>query len=429
MPSFPEAEDQERALLVEGEADPASRLAARSCRRHLTWLAISLAAFAASVIVLGNASAVLGRQDVSRAGVRPTAFVIDEPLPALRDAGKDRPTASPQEADRTVKVAATTPPPTRPQNLRARAGSAPSAANSTSTACKTAQPGSECYKAVLWAKWIGLVEHPDWYSGLDRKTANRGAIQEWLAGKGQGGCSKPCDGEYPLPPLDKGKPSLFCFSVARVGPEMDTMYMQQQIRAGIFACDGFAVYSDSSVDIDGLKTRLIPSTYSGVSRDGYAANTQVFMNTWMALLTGTDWYKYDFIAKVDPDCVFFPSRLRGHVANYVGQNAFFLNCGKYIPVTMYGALEVFSKSSLGAYLSQHGRCEQRFPFGAWGEDKYMTNCLEMLGSRAVVDFGNFLHDERCWGVDCGNKAAVAFHAFKQVDKWYNCWLLSQNDGY
>ena len=21
----------------------------------------------------------------------------------------------------------------------------------------------------------------------------------------------------------------------------------------------------------------------------------------------------------------------------------------------------------------------------------------------VVDFGNFLHDERCWGVDCGNK--------------------------
>ena len=25
---------------------------------------------------------------------------------------------------------------------------------------------------------------------------------------------------------------------------------------------------------------------------------------------------------------------------------------------MYGALEVFSKSSLGAYLSQHGRCLQ-----------------------------------------------------------------------
>ena len=27
------------------------------------------------------------------------------------------------------------------------------------------------------------------------------------------------------------------------------------------------------------------------------------------------------------------------------------------------------------------------------------------------------------------RQTVAFHAFKQVDKWYNCWLLSENDGY
>lgn len=27
------------------------------------------------------------------------------------------------------------------------------------------------------------------------------------------------------------------------------------------------------------------------------------------------------------------------------------------------------------------------------------------------DYVNFLHDERCWGVDCGNKAAVAFHSW------------------
>ena len=26
----------------------------------------------------------------------------------------------------------------------------------------------------------------------------------------------------------------------------------------------------------------------------------------------------------------------------------------------------------------------------------------------VVDFGNFLHDERCWGVDCGNKCLGEF---------------------
>ena len=31
-----------------------------------------------------------------------------------------------------------------------------------------------------------------------------------------------------------------------------------------------------------------------------------------------------------------------------------------------------------------GRCEQQFPFNAWGEDKYMTNCLESLGSRTAA---------------------------------------------
>ena len=64
-----------------------------------------------------------------------------------------------------------------------------------------------------------------------------------------------------------------------------------------------------------MPRKLIPSTYAGVSRDGYAANSQVFMKTWMAILllsctrsalhrrpcmirrTGSEWYKYDFIAK------------------------------------------------------------------------------------------------------------------------------------
>lgn len=304
------------------------------------------------------------------------------------------------------------------------------AEESKSKSCKTAKPGDTCYKAVLWAKWIGLIEHPTWYPGLKRATANRMAIQEWLHNNSQGDCHRPCEHEkYPIPPGGKGKPSLFCFSVARMGPEMDTMFMQRQMGAGIFACDGHAVYSDTNVNIDGLKTTLIRSTASGVSTDKTAANSQVFMNTWNTLLTSTKWYEYDFIAKVDPDCVFFPARLRGHVHTYVGQNVFFLNCGKYVPATMYGALEVYSKSSLGAYLSAHGRCESSFPFGAWGEDKYMTNCLEMLGCKSVVDFGNFLHDERCWGVDCGNKQAVAFHAFKQVNQWYNCWLLSNHNGF
>jgi len=295
MPSSAEAEEQDRTLLLDVEEPARSFHIHRSCRTW--WLAASFLLLAAFAVLLGQNITVRLKQDARSVDAeRPSRLVADEALSALKTAKKD-----------TLLKANTSEHPGRPSHhLRAagvlQAPEAQSANESASPAaeCKTAEPGDKCYKAVLWAKWIGLVEHPGWYEGLDRTTANRHAIQEWLADNGQGGCKKPCGGSiggYPLPPLDKGKPSLYCFSVARKGPEMDIMYMQQQIRSGIFGCDGFSVYSDSHVNIDGFQTKLIPSTYAGVSRDGYAANSQVFMKTWMAILTGSEWYKYDFIAK------------------------------------------------------------------------------------------------------------------------------------
>ena len=58
----------------------------------------------------------------------------------------------------------------------------------------------------------------------------------------------------------------------------------------------------------------------------------------MYVLATDWWYKYDFLAKVDPDAILFPERLRGHVAAHVGQNVFFLNCAVHAPA-MYGAVE------------------------------------------------------------------------------------------
>jgi len=291
--------------------------------------------------------------------------------------------------------------------------------------CHTALPHEPCYQAVLWHKWVGMVENPTWYKNVSR-TSNRHAIQKYLADTRQGKCKQPCSGAYPVPHPKKNEHlKVYCFSVARGGTEMDTMFMQRQVGGGIFGCDGFDVFSSEEIDIDGYKTKLIPSTASGVSVDGTAANSQVFLKTWMAILNSKYWFNYDFIAKVDPDAILYPDRLRGHLQWHVGQNVFFLNCAKYIPATMYGALEVFSKAALGAYLSQHQRCEQSLPFWSWGEDRYMANCLEMLGVHTQPDYLNFLHDERCWGVDCGNKAAVAFHSFKQVNHWFRCYEASK----
>lgn len=288
--------------------------------------------------------------------------------------------------------------------------------SSKSDDCHTAEPHEPCYQAVAGLQDADVL-----------RASNRHDIQKYLADTKQGHCKRPCSGAYPVPhPTKNAKgPKVYCFSVSRGGAEMDTMFLQRQVGGGIFGCDAFDVFSDEEIDIEGYKTKKIPSTASGVSADGTAANSQVFLKTWMAILNSNRWYHYDFIAKVDPDAILYADRLRGHLQWHIGQNVFFLNCAKYIPATMYGALEVFSKAALGSYLSQHQRCERSLPFWSWGEDRYMAGCLEMLGVKTQPDYMNFLHDERCWGVDCGNKAAVAFHSFKQVNHWFRCYDSSK----
>jgi len=312
-----------------------------------------------------------------------------------------------------------------PELPNAARAAAPKPAPAADPSCHTATPGDPCYGAVLWHKWIGLIEDPPRYSGTGlSRQSNRHAIQTWLWQTKQSQCQKPCDGAYPVPAAAApSSPSLYCFSVARGGPEMDSMYMQRQSGTGIFACNGYDVYSDQSVNIEGYMTKLIPSTAAGTSVDQTAANSQVFMKTWMDILNSNFWYKYDFIAKVDPDAILFADRLRVHVQSHLGQNVFFLNCAVHAPA-MYGAVEVFSKSSMGAYQASHGRCEQSLPFWQWGEDRFMQECLKMLGVAPVPDYTNNIRDARCWGSDCGNKGAVAFHPFKAVNSWYRCYLAS-----
>ena len=92
---------------------------------------------------------------------------------------------------------------------------------------------------------------------------------------------------------------------------------------------------------------------------------------------------------------------------------------------------------MGAYKSAHTQCEKSLPFWSWGEDRrgfecfgrreayerYLQECLKKLGAAGpssflaavvsqvtlIADYTNNVRDARCWGSDCGNKAAVAFH--------------------
>merc|ERR1719166_870958 len=58
-------------------------------------------------------------------------------------------------------------------------------------------------------------------------------------------------------------------------------------------------------------------------------NTRIFMNAWDYLDRDGRFRNYDWVVKVDPDAVFFPSRLREHLdakAPHKKVNMYFMNC-------------------------------------------------------------------------------------------------------
>jgi len=67
-------------------------------------------------------------------------------------------------------------------------------------ACHTAVPGERCWKAVLWARTKGIVEHPAWYPGLTR-SSSVAAFQAVVHHHDPGRCPRPCSEEAdPSPP-------------------------------------------------------------------------------------------------------------------------------------------------------------------------------------------------------------------------------------
>jgi len=231
----------------------------------------------------------------------------------------------------------------------------------------------------------------------------------------------------------KGFPSLYCVSVMRVeGYEPGLMTEQMKIGGGIFACDGYDIVADGVITLgtskDGrvVKTLDIPKVEVGVSQDGTAANTKLFMKFWDRIIATHKFNYYDWTAKVDPDAVLMPWRLRKHMEPHVGTNVYVVNCNKFpnspnFPM-MYGALEVFSLKAMQIYAAGSGKCGSDFwpAWEQWGEDYFMTHCMDHLGVGRIGDFG-ILGDNMCTGANCGDGFVSTFHPFKTVASWMECW--------
>jgi len=234
---------------------------------------------------------------------------------------------------------------------------------------------------------------------------------------------------HPLGP----DPTLFCWSHMEPGTsEVALIRLQLVKRASIFACNYAAVVSSHKFllgNIDGTDvwTWVNPTMdiamgkrgVDGATTDSFL-NTEIFLIAWDTLMGSNQIWPYDFVVKVDPDAVFFPDRLRKHVAPHVGKPVYFSNCGKYGgEVLLYGSLEVFSTQALRRYEQGVEEC-RKLPWKGWGEDYYMQHCMNQLGVENVPDTEQ-VGDDRCVSAACSDYTRVAYHDFKDPKGWFECF--------
>jgi len=240
-----------------------------------------------------------------------------------------------------------------------------------------------------------------------------------------------------------GWPTLFCIEVVRThGYEFPLVKEQQKRHASIFHCDEYAVFSDGGVsrtvgiDPTGapIKTIVIPPIKQAIGNLNAGAttnswlNTQTFLQVWDLCKKDGRYQRHDWTIKVDPDAVFFPDRLRAHLKGHTwkGGKFFVMNCNKFNPVALYGSIEIFSKAAVETYLAGQWHCRNTLNWHSWGEDFFMSHCMDMLGVGRLYDF-QLLSDKRCFYSPCSDTSKVVYHDYKDANphgSWFRCWLES-----
>jgi hypothetical protein len=202
--------------------------------------------------------------------------------------------------------------------------------------------------------------------------------------------------------------------------------------AGIFACEQFDVFSsDGGVFLGDGPSGPIWSQYFtqaevGTTIDGTAGNTRLFLNVWEAVRIVGRSKNTDWTVKVDPDAVIIPDRLRWHVSQHQDRPTYLITCTLpgMMPI-MFGAVEAISKDAIEKFFYNKDAC-MNLPIDLWGEDRWLSNCLNQLGAPGEEDY-ELVADGVCRGVYCGSGAA-AFHPFKDANSWQGCYYQAKDSG-
>mmetsp|Transcript_44189 Transcript_44189/g.127646 ORF Transcript_44189/g.127646 Transcript_44189/m.127646 type:complete len:408 (+) Transcript_44189:72-1295(+) len=236
----------------------------------------------------------------------------------------------------------------------------------------------------------------------------------------------------------RGLPSLYCYMVVRVPSyEIELAQVMYEKKASIYACDGHRLFGNGgSFKVGGEMVKKMKSSQVGMgdwSKKGTATsswlNVLIFVEAWQTLIDEGVVMKHDWTAKLDPDAVFFPDRLRVRLQPYFppgdSRPLWVANCDRVWnnqPPTLkiFGSFEVFSSSALLAYNASSGDCMKNLPWKRWGEDLFMEQCMKML-KVGIVNGVSFLGDARCHYAPCSDQTKVTFHHFKSVGSWLSCW--------
>mmetsp|Transcript_134076 Transcript_134076/g.388074 ORF Transcript_134076/g.388074 Transcript_134076/m.388074 type:complete len:557 (+) Transcript_134076:68-1738(+) len=145
--------------------------------------------------------------------------------------------------------------------------------------------------------------------------------------------------------------SVFCFTLARSdNHELALVRLQLEKSIGLFDCDGQMVFSDvqtwlsqgpTFMQLQGrsqpmlIETVPVPANLHDVKANPLAKWTNVkdYMECWDRLIADGRYKWHDWVAKVDPDTVFLPGRLRDRLrtAPEDSGNGFYYHTCKWAP--------------------------------------------------------------------------------------------------
>mmetsp|Transcript_28957 Transcript_28957/g.92327 ORF Transcript_28957/g.92327 Transcript_28957/m.92327 type:complete len:420 (+) Transcript_28957:78-1337(+) len=244
--------------------------------------------------------------------------------------------------------------------------------------------------------------------------------------------------------MDKMVPAvtLYCFALTIPNSyEQSLLAMQASRRTSLFGCDEYAIFSNTSITIaQGIQTHVVKTSleckFGG--EFGTALNLDIFKAVWAEVVREQRYNFHEWTVKVDPDCVFFPYRLRSLLPHHPeAQEGVYLNNCKF---GMHGPIEVFSRSAVYSWALGKAKCSAHF-FAlckadcGWGEDMFIDQCLmKVLKARRDNEWALLAEDhcaanpltQTAWTPQMCRSNHAAFHPFKDQRTYLACMANSNN---